>query len=305
MNSYACKTEEPNRIHRKCSTPSSSHHDLPYQKEHTTPSLPNFLLPNPSTSPNPPTIMHQHPLHRQTHHDLQPPINLWDANLVTSFNTFLNTLQAPDGTTKVVVFTSNNPDFWASTLDFNLFTQLGIPGRNGSSLLDTYFANLDLLLTTPVIFIGESRGAGDEHLLRMDMRFVGPEAAIGVLHVGSIQQLVRLIGLSLASEYLLAAAQVSASEAARVGWVNSVHPSAEASRKHVDETLRLTKASIAEQAPPRRAFEYDLRRFNGLAGLPVVAANLEAVLRLSRNESRGFEEDLNGDIVRKLYRTAR
>ncbi|KAL7812770.1 ClpP/crotonase-like domain-containing protein [Trichoderma gracile] len=255
-----------------------------------------------------------------------PPINLWDANLITSFNTFMNTLQTPNDTTKVVVFTSENPDFWASTLDFNLFTQLGIPGRNGSSLLDTYFANLDLLLTTPVIFIGEVNGrawgAGDEHLLRMDMRFAGPEAlfgapeaAVGVLHVGAIQQLVRLIGPGRASEYMLAAAQVSASEAARVGWVNSVHPSAEALRKHVDEvaarialfpaeTLGLTKASVAEQAPPRQAFENDLKRFEELAGLPEVAANLNAVLRLSRNESKGFEENLNDNIVRQLYRTA-
>ncbi|KAL6882310.1 hypothetical protein HDV57DRAFT_517329 [Trichoderma longibrachiatum] len=45
-----------------------------------------------------------------------------DANLITSFNTFMNTLQHPSDTTKVVIFTSENPDFWASTLDFNLYT---------------------------------------------------------------------------------------------------------------------------------------------------------------------------------------
>ncbi|KAL7813518.1 hypothetical protein V8C44DRAFT_357340 [Trichoderma aethiopicum] len=92
-----------------------------------------------------------------------PPINLCDANLITSFNTFINTLQDPKDTTKVVVFTSANPEFWASTL---YFTQLSTPGP--------------LLLTTPVIFIGEVNGrawgAGDEHLLRVDMRFASPEA---------------------------------------------------------------------------------------------------------------------------------
>ncbi|KAL6906650.1 hypothetical protein GGI43DRAFT_395375, partial [Trichoderma evansii] len=69
----------------------------------------------------------------------------------------------------------------------------------------------------------------------MDMRLAGPEAqfgapeaAVGVIHVGGLQQLERLIGPGRASVYLLAAAQVSASEAARVGWVNSVHPTAEA-----------------------------------------------------------------------------
>jgi enoyl-CoA hydratase/carnithine racemase len=251
-----------------------------------------------------------------------PPINLWDANVISAFNEFMLSLKDQNNT-KVVVFDSDNTDFWASTLDFNLFTQLGIPGRNGSTLIDIYFANLDLLLTTPVIFIGEINGrawgAGDEHLLRMDMRFAGPEAqfgapeaAVGVIHVGGLQQLVRLIGPGRASEYLLAAAQVSASEAARVGWVNSVHPTADSLRKHVDgiaarialfpaETLQATKASIAEQAPPKAAFEDDLVRFNQLAALPQISANLDAVLQLSKNESKSFEENLNNNIIQQLY----
>ncbi|KKP05400.1 hypothetical protein THAR02_02505 [Trichoderma harzianum] len=202
-----------------------------------------------------------------------PPIKLWDANVITAFNEFM----------------------------------LGIPGRNSTTLIDTYFTNLDLLLSTPVIFIGEINGrawgAGDEHLLRMDMRFAGPEAqfgapeaAIGVIHVGGLQQLVKLIGPGRAAEYMLAAAQVSASEAARVGWVNSVHPTANALRKHVNaiaarialfpiETLRATKASIAEQ----------------LAALPQVAANVGTVLQVSKNESKAFEENLKNNIVKQLY----
>ncbi|KAM6478454.1 ClpP/crotonase-like domain-containing protein [Trichoderma sp. SZMC 28011] len=232
-----------------------------------------------------------------------PPINLWDANVITAFNEFMVSLQ-DQNETKVVVFDSDNSDFWASSLDINLFTQLGIPGRN-------------------IIFIGEINGrawgAGDEHLLRMDMRFAGPEAqfgapeaAIGVIHVGGLQQLVKLIGSGRAAEYLLATAQVSASEAARVGWVNSVHPTANALRKHVNdiaarialfpiETLRATKASIAEQAPPRAAFENDVARFNQLAALPQVAANVGTVLQISKNESKAFEENLNSNIVKKLY----
>ncbi|KAL6815048.1 ClpP/crotonase-like domain-containing protein [Trichoderma sp. SZMC 28015] len=234
-----------------------------------------------------------------------PPINLWDANVITAFNEFMISLQ-DQNETKVVVFDSDNSEFWASSLDINLFTQLGIPGRN-------------------IIFIGEINGrawgAGDEHLLRMDMRFAGPEAqfgapeaAIGVIHVGGLQQLVKLIGPGRAAEYMLAAAQVSASEAARVGWVNSVHPTANALRKHVNdiaarialfpiETLRATKASIAEQAPPRAAFENDLARFNQLAALPQVAANVGTVLQVSKNESKAFEENLNNNIVKKLYQT--
>ncbi|KAK6452024.1 hypothetical protein FP744_10008275 [Trichoderma asperellum] len=101
--------------------------------------------------------MHQQFMQRQTHHVSNPPINLWDANIITAFNEFMPSLQDRNDT-KVVVFDSETPDFWASTLDFNLFSPNGIPGGNASALVDTYFANLDLLLSTPVIFISEING---------------------------------------------------------------------------------------------------------------------------------------------------
>ncbi|UKZ79114.1 hypothetical protein TrVFT333_006864 [Trichoderma virens FT-333] len=77
------------------------------------------------------------------------------------------------------------------------------------------------------------------------------EAAVGLIHVGGLQQLVRLVGPRRASENPLAAAQVSASEEARVGWVDSVHLTANSLLKDVDnvaarialfpvETLRAT-----------------------------------------------------------------
>ncbi|KFZ14221.1 hypothetical protein V501_03360 [Pseudogymnoascus sp. VKM F-4519 (FW-2642)] len=251
-----------------------------------------------------------------------PPVNLWDANVITGFNALMLSLNSQDET-KVVVFDSDTADFWAAPIDLNIFLPDAIPGRNSSALLEMYYANLDLLLTTPVIFIGEVNGrawgAGDEHLLRMDMRFAGPgaqfgasEAAVGLIHVGGMQQLVRLIGPGRASEYMLAAAQVSATEAARVGWVNSVHPTAKALRAHVDglaarislfpiETIRATKASIAEQAPLKAALENDRARFDQLAALPLVQQNVEAIIRLSHNQSKSWEENNNDNIVRQLY----
>lgn len=251
-----------------------------------------------------------------------PPVNLWDANVITAFNAFMHGL-ANQNTTKVVVFDSDTADFWAAPIDLNLFLPNAIPGRNSSALLETYYENLDLILTTPVIFIGEVNGrawgAGDEHLLRMDMRFAGPEAqfgapeaSIGLIHVGGLQQLVRLIGPGRAAEYMLASAQVSASEAARVGWVNSVHPTAKTLQTHVDnlaarialfpvEAIRATKASIAEQAPSKTALDNDRARFNQLAALPLVQENVKAIIRLSQNQSKSWEENNNNNIVRQLY----
>ena len=45
------------------------------------------------------------------------------------------------------------------------------------------------------------------------------EAALGVLHVGSIQQLTKLIGVGLISQYMLPSCPISGSEAAEIGWV--------------------------------------------------------------------------------------
>ena len=251
-----------------------------------------------------------------------PPVNLWDANVIIEFSRLMLSLNNQTET-KVVVFDSETADFWAAPIDLNIFLPDAIPGRNSSALLEMYYANLDSLLTTQVIFIGEVNGrawgAGDEHLLRMDMRFAGPdaqfgapEAAVGLIHVGGMQQLVRLIGPGRASEYMLAAAQISATEAARVGWVNSVHPTAKALRSHVDDlatrislfsidTIRTTKASIAEQAPSNAALDNDRARFDQLAALPLVQENVEAIIQLSHNQSKSWEENNNDNIVRQLY----
>jgi enoyl-CoA hydratase/carnithine racemase len=250
-----------------------------------------------------------------------PPVNLWDANVITEFNAFMRSLE--NQKTKVVVFDSDTVDFWAAPIDLNLFLPNSIPGRNSSELLELYYLNLDLLLTTQVIFIGEVNGrawgAGDEHLLRMDMRFAGPnaqfgapEASLGLIHVGGLQQLIRLIGPGRAAEYMLAAAQVSASEAARVGWVNSVHPTPEALHAHVNnlavrialfpiEAIQATKASIAEQAPSKSALVNDQIRFDHLAALPQVVDTVKTIIRLSQNQSKAWEEDNNNNIVQQFY----
>ena len=226
--------------------------------------------------------------------------------------------------TKVVIFASDTQDFFASQIDLNLFDQsTAPPSINSNAVFEIYYANLDLLLSTPVIFFGEVNGrawgAGDEHLLRMDMRFASqgaifgaPEAGVGLIHVGGLQQLVRLAGPGLAAEYMLSAAQVDANEAARIGWVNSVHPTTEALREHVDqlasrialfsvEAIRATKASIAEQATPRKVFENDLKRFNEVAASTFVRGTVAEILNKSENQSREWELNNNDKIVKELY----
>lgn len=237
-------------------------------------------------------------------------------------NHFLTSLQNHT-TTKIVVFSSSTPNFWAAHIDTNIFTPQASSYLNSTLVFEQYNQNLDLLSTTPVVFIaeinGRTWGAGDEHQLRMDMRFAGPEAifgapetALGVIHVGAMQQLVHLIGPGRAAEYMTSAAQVDATEAARVGWVNRAYPSEEALREGVDaiaqrialfsiDALVATKASIAEQAAPPEAYLRDQERFNALASTKAVQSNIAQFLEVSKNQSEAFELDVDDNIVEELY----
>ena len=129
----------------------------------------------------------------------------------------------------------------------------------------------------------------------------------GLLHYGGAQQVIQLIGPGLAMEYLLGATEVNATEAARVGWVNSVYSTAEELRAHVDdvakriaathiEVIKAHKASVQEQAPSRDARLRDLQRFAYLASQPYIQPDVAKILRVSHNQSRQFELDVNENI---------
>lgn len=253
-----------------------------------------------------------------------PPLNLWDANLVTEFHGWLRSLSDPEheGTTPfVVVLSSDVPGFYTSSLDARLLgTSHDLPSTiNTTQIVDYYYAGLAYLSELPVIFIGESNGrtwgGGNEHFMRFDMRFAGPdaifgapEAAIGLIHVGGLQWLVKAIGAGRAAEYLLSSAQVDATEAARVGWVNSAFSSFDDLRNYVDHlamrialfdrnTLAATKASIAEQAPSSEAYERDIGRFTRLAASAHTAEIVNEYLLLSKNQSRYYSLNLDDNIV--------
>ncbi|KAF2803284.1 ClpP/crotonase [Mytilinidion resinicola] len=190
------------------------------------------------------------------------PINLYDAKLGTDMTTLLNSLipsnipsNAKYPPPKVIVFSSDNPDFWMGHYDLELL----IPGRTNLTTDETnaLFANAvataRLLSTLPTIFIaeinGHATGSGNEFLVQCDMAFAGPNAVVGSMEVavgglqgnGGIQFLVRKLGMAKAAEYLLAATSIGAQEAADMGWVNRAYGSAKELRKAVDAlTYRLS-----------------------------------------------------------------
>lgn len=251
-----------------------------------------------------------------------PPINLWNAQLIQEFNAYLLSINNTASTTpKVVVISSDVPDFYIAQIDLHLLSAAHpVPDTvNVTDTLNKYYENLSLLSSVPVIFVaeisGRAWGAGDEHLMHMDMRFAGPdaifsapEAAIGLIHVGAMQWLVESVGPARTMEYMLSSEQVNATEAARIGWVNSAYSSTEGLRDHVDtlvtriakfevDGIRATKKSIAQQKPTQEMFEKDQAAFVKLAAEPNVQVAVDKVLDLSDDQSKVWELNNSDNIV--------
>ncbi|KAL2068565.1 hypothetical protein VTL71DRAFT_14902 [Oculimacula yallundae] len=223
-----------------------------------------------------------------------PPINLWIAELINSFNDYLHSLASPSSSNpKIIVISSDVPDFYIAAIDLHLLsTNHPVSASiNVTDILNKYYENLSLLTSLAVIFIaeinGRAWGAGDEHAMHMDMRFAGPdaifsapEAALGLIHVGALQWLIEAVGSARTMEYMLSSAQVNATEAARIGWVNSAYPTASALRKHVDSlatriakfdaaALGAIKKSVSQQKPTQEMFDKDQATFDPAEQRPV------------------------------------
>lgn len=255
-----------------------------------------------------------------------PPINLWNAELIQEFNSYLNSLNTTSTSTntttpKIVVISSDIPDFYIAQIDLHLLSTAhpAPPPTNITTALTQYYANLELLTSLPTIFVaeinGRAWGAGDEHAMHMDMRFAGPsaifsapEAAIGLIHVGALQWLVETLGPGRTMEYMLSAGQVDATEAARVGWVNRAFETEVELREFVDalvsriakferKGLEAAKMVVKRQKPTKEMFEADQAIFGTLAMDEGVQAKVDKILDLSHDQAKVWELSNSDNIV--------
>ncbi|KAF2467978.1 ClpP/crotonase [Lindgomyces ingoldianus] len=238
------------------------------------------------------------------------PINLYDAKLSTDMTALLNSLKPaniPSNTThpppKVVVFSSDNPDFWIGHYDINLI----LPGGTNLSTNET-----NALFASAIN--GHATGSGNEFLVQCDMAFAGPNAVVGSLEGavgglqgnGGIQYLVRKLGMAKAAEYLLAATSIGAQEAAAVGWVNHAYSSAEELREAVDAlayrlslftagSLNGTKTAIRAWGPSPEQSDADIATILRL--FPEEIEHLPRLIELSDNQTaNAFELGALRDI---------
>ena len=154
-----------------------------------------------------------------------PPINMFVPATIVELGALMTELEA-DLSAKVVVFQSDNPDFFVAHLDVAKAVQQ-------PDVLDLWRDFVLRLSSAPVVSIakvrGRTRGIGNEFVLACDMRFASrqnavfgnPEVGVGLIPGGgALEWLPRLVGRSRALEITLSADDFDADLAERYGWVN-------------------------------------------------------------------------------------
>lgn len=231
-----------------------------------------------------------------------PPMNLWDRELTSDIVGLIGAFEA-DADARVLVLTSANPDFFIAHADVGMILNMdsSVQGPEGEP------APINLLLerlhASPKVSIalveGIARGGGSEIALSCDLRFATPNARLGQPEValgiipgaGGTQRLTRLVGRARALEIVLGCADVSAEEAAVIGYVNRVLDADDAERFVRTLAIRIaampplavTEAKRAVDAAfgdPTRGFAVEAAGFRAALAEPVARARMVRFLEL-------------------------
>lgn len=166
-----------------------------------------------------------------------PPMNLIGPTLVRDLVALIGELES-DTDVRVLVLSSADPDFFVPHVDLTKVAEYTAEAAKAGDPADASLGMLFRKLSElPVVTIaklrGRARGAGSELALACDMRFAAREnAVLGQPEIGfgappgagGIQHLARLLGRGRAMEALLGAADFTADEAERYGWINRALP---------------------------------------------------------------------------------
>jgi len=161
------------------------------------------------------------------------PVNLLDTALIADLDRF-NTDVRDDEAVRVIVFESANPEFFLAHGDMRLVVDPEALARYAAGPgIGLYQRYRSLPQITIGKVAGRVRGAGNEFLLTLDMRFAAigrawfgqPEVSLGIIPGGGgTQQLPRLTGRARALEAILGSDDFDAATAERYGWINRALP---------------------------------------------------------------------------------
>lgn len=166
-----------------------------------------------------------------TFHNPDSPINLWNQDTQDGITDLVERLQH-DNETKVVIFNSDVPRFFTAHLDLSMPS---VAEPTFAATFATLMYNLTTLRQVTIGAVeGRARGAGNEFLVALDMRFATkadtffgqPEVGTGLFPGGGGSQfLPGLIGRGRAMEYILSSNDITAADAEKIGWINKAFDS--------------------------------------------------------------------------------
>ena len=230
-----------------------------------------------------------------------PPMNLLGPALVRDLVSLFQQAEA-DGTVRVLVFRSVDPDYFISRVDLT-----GKAGNSaeamrltGEGSLGVLFARMSISrLITIAQIEGRVRGAGSEFVLACDMRFAAresaifgqPESGFGLVPgAGGMQRLTRLMGRGRALEVMLSADDYGADLAERYGWINRAMPAADLGRFVAALAHRIAAFPAAGHAfikrrvdtitlPAIEEFRRDAEFFSEAVKMPAVLGRVQAATK--------------------------
>ncbi|SFN78500.1 Enoyl-CoA hydratase/carnithine racemase [Chryseobacterium oleae] len=164
-----------------------------------------------------------------------PPVNVLDVKLMSEINTILSSF-SNDHSVKVIVFESENPDFFIAHVDMSLIDHPNAFDELAKDIphhLNVFQAFGETIRKQPQITIaklkGIARGGGAEFIAAVDMSFASIEkgqlaqceALMGIIPGGGATvYLKNKAGRSRALEIILGADLFDAVTAEKYGWIN-------------------------------------------------------------------------------------
>ena len=252
-----------------------------------------------------------------------PPMNLLGPELVRDLVSLIRSAEE-DGSTKVVVFKSGDPDYFISHVDLTKVAEYRAEAAalTGEASIASLFHYLSASrLVTIAQIEGRVRGAGSEFVLACDMRFAAKDRAIfaqfepafgQIPGGGGIQYLTRLMGRARALEVLLTADDYHADIAERYGWVNRALPADELADFVAALARRVASFPVAGQATVKERVNAitlapleDFRHDSDLFGASVQDPNTQRLTARAMElglQTRAAELDL-AQMLTKLARS--
>ncbi len=166
-----------------------------------------------------------------------PPVNLVIPETVVRLHEIVLDLDK-DPDIKIVVFSSEVPDFFINHFDGTAVNDLPIPAHEDDAPVwtDMVMRLSKASYISVAVIRGRTRGGGNELALACDLRYVSrekaffgqPEVGIGIVPGGGgTERLPLSIGRDRALEAILSSADYDADLAERWGWVTRALPDAE------------------------------------------------------------------------------